>query len=191
MDERVQRALERWPNVPDVYGWLSLDRRGRWRLDGGIVRNHNTREAIDRNYACDDRGRWYYQNGPQRVFACLEYTPWIHTIDGASELRTHTGLKVNRLKGVWVDECWSLLLHTEHGIGAVADNDAEQLLDRFCDSAGTLLDVDAVERRLTASPAMMTHLNLFLSWQGRHPVERILSTEVRVRFGFDPAPAAP
>ncbi len=189
MDERVQRALKRWPDVPDVFGWLSLDRRGRWRLDGGIVRNRNTREAIDRNYACDDHGRWYYQNGPQRVFANLDYTPWIHVVDGAGALRTHTGLEISRLKGVWLDENWSLLLETEHGIGAVADNDVEVLLDSFCDVNGSLLDVDAVERRLAARPAMMNRLDLFLSWNGRHPVERISSNEVRIRFGFEPNPA--
>jgi hypothetical protein len=28
MDEMVKRGMARWPDVPDVYGWLSLDRRG-------------------------------------------------------------------------------------------------------------------------------------------------------------------
>ena len=28
MDESVIRALAKWPNVPAVYGWLSLSRRG-------------------------------------------------------------------------------------------------------------------------------------------------------------------
>ena len=32
MDPSVLNALERWPEVPAVYGWLSLSARGDWRL---------------------------------------------------------------------------------------------------------------------------------------------------------------
>jgi len=32
MDSDVLAAMARWPDVPDAYGWLSLDARGRWRL---------------------------------------------------------------------------------------------------------------------------------------------------------------
>src|SRR6185436_7362674 len=28
MDEIVKQGMAKWPNVPSVYGWLSLDRRG-------------------------------------------------------------------------------------------------------------------------------------------------------------------
>jgi len=29
MDEIVSRSMLKWPDVPAVYGWLSLDRRDR------------------------------------------------------------------------------------------------------------------------------------------------------------------
>ena len=32
MDEQVLRSLIKWPNVPDCFGWLALDRRGQWRM---------------------------------------------------------------------------------------------------------------------------------------------------------------
>ena len=32
MDKNVLAAMARWPNVPDVFGWLSLSERGQWRL---------------------------------------------------------------------------------------------------------------------------------------------------------------
>ena len=32
MDEIVIRGMLKWPNVPSVYGWLSLDRRGSWTI---------------------------------------------------------------------------------------------------------------------------------------------------------------
>ena len=32
MDEIVLRSMLKWPNVPSVYGWLRLDRRGQWLI---------------------------------------------------------------------------------------------------------------------------------------------------------------
>ena len=32
---------------------------------------------INRNYERDEHGQWYFQNGPQRVYVELEYTPWV------------------------------------------------------------------------------------------------------------------
>src|SRR2546427_12526171 len=32
MDEIVLRSMLKWPDVPAVYGWLSLDRRGSWMI---------------------------------------------------------------------------------------------------------------------------------------------------------------
>ena len=37
MDDRMMRALARWPDVPALYGWLSLDRRGRWCIQGELI----------------------------------------------------------------------------------------------------------------------------------------------------------
>ena len=54
---------------PAVYGWLSLDRRGNWLIKGERDRERSAlREFIARNYQADERGRWYFQNGPQRVY---------------------------------------------------------------------------------------------------------------------------
>jgi hypothetical protein len=63
--------------VPAVYGWLALDRRGRWLLKEPAgarfsgVGNVALREFIGRKYAVDERGCWYFQNGPQRVYVAL------------------------------------------------------------------------------------------------------------------------
>ena len=87
MDEQVLRSLIKWPNVPDCFGWLALDRRGQWRmrdefaqqnqLQGQAITHAALNEFISRNYACDDRGRYFFQNGPQRVYITLAATPWI------------------------------------------------------------------------------------------------------------------
>jgi Protein of unknown function (DUF2946) len=87
MDDQVLRSLMKWPNVPDCYGWLALDRRGQWRmrdeftqqnnLPGQVIQHRALNEFIARNYACDGLGRYFFQNGPQRVFITLDATPWI------------------------------------------------------------------------------------------------------------------
>ena len=87
MDEQVIRSLIKWPNVPDCYGWLALDRRGQWRmrdefsqqnnLPGQVIKHQSLNEFISRNYACDTQGKYFFQNGPQRVFITLDATPWI------------------------------------------------------------------------------------------------------------------
>ena len=32
MDDLVNQALAKWPDVPDCTGWLALDARGKWRI---------------------------------------------------------------------------------------------------------------------------------------------------------------
>ena len=91
----------KWPNVPDCFGWLALDRRGQWRmrdeftqqnnLPGQAIKHAALNEFIARNYACDELGRYFFQNGPQRVYVTLYATPWIARItpsDSGLELLT-------------------------------------------------------------------------------------------------------
>ena len=90
MDDQVLRSLMKWPNVPDCFGWLALDRRGQWRmrdefaqqnrLPGQVIQHVALNDFISRNYACDELGRYFFQNGPQRVFITLDATPWIARI---------------------------------------------------------------------------------------------------------------
>ncbi len=87
MDDQVLRSLMKWPNVPDCYGWLALDRRGQWRmrdeftqqnnLPGQVIQHRALNEFIARNYAHDELGKYFFQNGPQRVFITLDATPWV------------------------------------------------------------------------------------------------------------------
>ncbi len=95
MDDQVLRSLMKWPNVPDCFGWMALDRRGQWRmrdefaqqnqLPGQIIKHAALNEFINRNYACDEEGRYFFQNGPQRVFITLDATPWITRITPSNE----------------------------------------------------------------------------------------------------------
>jgi len=129
MDETVSRSMLKWPDVPAVYGWLSLDRRGNWMVKtaGGRferIANAAVREFIGRNYASDSEGRWYFQNGPQRVFVALDYTPWVYRLDDAGQgLLAHTGAVPRALEAVFLDDAGALLLKTEIGIGVLLDRD--------------------------------------------------------------------
>lgn len=129
MDATVLSALARWPDVPDVYGWLELDRRGEWRLrvEGTEARferigNRALREFIGRNYSADASGRWYFQNGPQRVFVRLAYAPLVVRLEGA-ELADHCGRAFGEPRGLWLDEEGSLLLLGARGLGLLDDRD--------------------------------------------------------------------
>lgn len=108
MDEQVLRSLIKWPNVPHCFGWLALDRRGQWRmrdefaqanqLAGSVIQHVALNEFISRNYACDSMGRYFFQNGPQRVFITLDATPFITRIipsESGLQLLTQCGTKIS------------------------------------------------------------------------------------------------
>jgi hypothetical protein len=187
VDEAVVRAIAKWPNVPAAYGWLSLDRRGDWFVKGARIANPAVVDFIGRNYAADAAGRWFFQNGPQRVFVKLEYTPFVvrtQTAEGPLALRTHTGQRVEAIDGAWVDEHGALLLGTLGSAGLVHDRDLEALLPHLLDAQGAVLEDERVEAWL-AGAALEVRLRA-----GDHavPVQRIASASLPSRFGFDPEP---
>ena len=161
MDDIVIRAMAKWPNVPVVYGWLALDRRGQWSIKsaspGGAagaaarfepVTKPKLIEFIGRNYAHDEQGRWYFQNGPQRVYVTLDYTPLVYRIARAHPLsfETHAGAPCANLQAVWMDEAGNLLLVTEHGPGLLLDRDLPRGLEALSYADGHALE----EERLLA-----------------------------------------
>ena len=139
MDEAVVRAMAKWPDVPDVYGWLSLDRRGNWLLQGERIANQGLRDFISRNYACDARGRWYFQNGPQRVFVRLAYTPLIAHFEGDA-LCDHCGRPFASRQS-FQDEEGSVLLLVDPGIALLDDRD----LERYAEDAEGLPRIGSAE----------------------------------------------
>ena len=132
MDDAVVRSLAKWPNVPDVYGWLALDRRGNWRIKDERIGNAALREFIARNYAADERGRWFFQNGPQRVYVTLAYTPFVMHYEG-ERLFDHCGAPADALE-TWLDDEGSVLIRAAQGIGLLDDRD----LARYADSGEEL-----------------------------------------------------
>jgi len=203
MDDIVIRAMAKWPNVPVVYGWLALDRRGQWSIKSESpgaaaaaakfesVTNPKLIEFIGRNYGHDEQGRWHFQNGPQRVYVTLAYTPLIYRIASAHPLsfETHTGALCASLEAVWMDEAGDLLLLTERGPGLLADRDLPRALEALAYADGHVLD----EERLLAlieegDDAAGVYFN---TGAASLPLALIRSEEVPERLGYVREPRPP
>lgn len=141
MDEIVKQALIKWPHVPHCYGWLGLDARGRWYLrDGAVQAQGGFPESrgtllehekllgfMGRNYEPDEKGCWFFQNGPQRVYVELEAAPWVLRLQATGVVQTHTGLAVDpRL--CLVDEWGWAYLASPQGLGLVHSLDTGLLV---------------------------------------------------------------
>ena len=187
MDETVIRAMAKWPNVPAVWGWLSLDRRGAWKLRGESIPNRAMVEFIGRNYSSDCRGRWFFQNGPQRVFVDLAYTPWVYSLDGRRALVTHTGRDCGAIESVWLDEAGTLILAGEPGPGIVDDRDLPTLSEGLVDEHGRLVEDDFMTAFIASAPGSEPELRLECGG-ARVRVGRIDFGEVAAYLGFDPHP---
>jgi len=190
MDPIVIQSMVKWPNVPKVYGWLSLDRRGSWLIKGDRISNPGVVAFIGRNYAADELGRWFFQNGPQRVFVMLEYAPFVIVTAGAgvASLLTHTEQTVARVTGAWLDETGSLLLRWSGGPGLVSDRDLAGIMALFTDVHGKPVG-DATLARAFDAEARRHATGLYFDYAGnRVPVGRIEAGEVPQKFGFDPDP---
>ena len=133
MDEIVARSLAKWPNVPDVYGWLALDRRGNWLIKGERIGNVALREFIGRNYEADEKGRWYFQNGPQRVYARLAYAPLVVHHGAGGALFDQCG-RPFASEQAYLDDEGSLLMAGQGTVALLDDRD----LARYADEAHAL-----------------------------------------------------
>ena len=189
MDDIVIRAMAKWPNVPAVWGWLSLDRRGAWKLRGETIPNRAAVEFIARNYTSDEQGRWFFQNGPQRVFVDLAYTPWVYSLDGRGVLVTHTGRECGAIESAWLDEAGALILLGQPGPGIVDDRDLMALSDRLADGRGRPVVDEFVTAFIAKAPGSEPELRLEHAGV-RVRVGRIHSGEVAGQLGFDPHPSS-
>lgn len=145
MDHQVLAAMARWPDVPAVRGWLSLSARGQWRLHphgrgwgtateepGEPIASPQILAFIGRNYLADDNGRWFFQNGPQRVYVRLDGAPWILRTEpqanGHTRLLTHTGQAYGPVTHWWLDTDGRLFAQAAQGAGMVTDRDLAQVI---------------------------------------------------------------
>lgn len=199
MDEIVRQAMAKWPNVPHCFGWLALDQRGQWRmrdeatqragLPGTPIRHAALLAFIHRNYACDAHGQWFFQNGPQRVYVELAYTPWVLRLalrDGRPALTDQRGERFVPSTCLFDDAGYVLFAGatpadggSPGNIGVLHDHDTALLADAANLDALT----DWLDTGVAPTPPM-------LRWHagGTLPTARIARADVPARFGFVPHP---
>lgn len=136
MDALVARSMAKWPNVPAVYGWLELDRRGNWRIKGQRILHRGLCDFIARNYQADERGCWYFQNGPQRVFVRLAYTPLVvhYEGDGLVDQRGET----IQPGAIFLDDEGSVLVEGGDAVALLDDRDLVRFAERWGESSERL-----------------------------------------------------
>jgi hypothetical protein len=190
MDESVLAAIAKWPNVPAVFGWLGLTARGEWRLRGERIENAAIREFMARNYGVDGHGRWFFQNGPQRVFVTLEGTPWVYRLAPGQGLVAHTGARPVTLKAAALLDDGRFVLETDLGAGLVDDRDAALFLRAVTDFAGLPLNERGIERWLDGKDEAFVDAPALQLGAPRRRIERVRLAQLAQRFGFVPAPHA-
>jgi hypothetical protein len=193
MDDIVKQALAKWPNVPHCYGWLALDARGNWRmrderaqhfnLPGDKLSNAALVAFITRNYAADERGCWYFQNGPQRVYVQLEATPYIVRTDPAAGWMLHTGASLGPLEEVLLTETGALVLRAGAVVAQLDDRDFADVLPRLQLDGAIVADevlLEWIEGQAHGA----------LSLDGV-PLQRIAADQLAARFGYVSVPTSP
>ncbi|MBF8176268.1 DUF2946 family protein [Herminiimonas contaminans] len=191
MDAIVAQALAKWPNVPHCYGWLALDARGNWRmrneaaqaqqLPGDKIAHPALISFIQRNYACDTQGRYYFQNGPQRVYVDLEIAPYIAHTDPAHGFVLHTGEPPNNISAAYLSATGRLFLHGDDKFAALDDRDMALCLPQI--ELGNLPIKDEELLAWLASEGKTGALSLQTN-SGNISLQYIKDDEPATRFGF-------
>jgi hypothetical protein len=191
MDEIVKQAMAKWPKVPHCYGWLALDARGAWRmrdersqtlnLPGDKIVHVALTGFINRNYLHDDQGRWYFQNGPQRVYVNLEATPYIAHTDPAQGWVLHTGEPLSAIDAAWLTEAGQLILQSAGKVALVDDRDMAQCITQLRMN-GQICGDEELLKWLT-NPADNDQLAILYQEQSV-PISRIQSDRLASNFGY-------
>lgn len=186
----AQRAMLRWPNVPHLYGWLRLDRRGRWLIKDEVISRPQIIDTIGANYLADARGAWYFQNGPQRGYVALDAAPLMLSAPAEGDaLSTHLGTPAGAVSRVAIDEQGGLWLLAARGPGWLVDRDLDWALQRLVSDQGPV-DEARLAAVLAMSPGAATGLALMLDGKPL-ALERIDEAGVPTAFGFLREPEAP
>jgi hypothetical protein len=187
MEPWALKAMQRWPNVPALFGWLSLDRRGRWFIKDELISRPQIIDTINANYGVDEHRRWYFQNGPQRGFIRLAYAPLVLLVE-SDALITHTQQRVEQLTQIYLDEEGSLLFITEHGPAGLIDTDLEWAINRI-HAQQVAIQADDIAAALAVPSGHVTDLTF--TWLDQSlPITRLDSEAQPALLNFvrDPQP---
>ena len=191
----MEDRLPSWPKVPACYGWLSLDARGRWRLQDETISHPGLIAFLDANYTRDTDGSWLVHNGPQRVYVRLESAPWVVRLQPDKHFLTHSGRQVDIKDALWLDGDGRVFMDTDAGPASLDDRDLATLLADVCDASGEAANEDELLALMSTSAAAdpdSPSESARLQWHGV-PVLSLKHEQAAAHFGFvaDPTPADP
>jgi hypothetical protein len=189
MDELVKQSLAKWPNVPHCYGWLALDARGAFRMrdeaaqaahqPGDIIRHESLLNFIYRNYDCDTRGAWYFQNGPQRVYVELEATPFIARTDPELGFVLHDRTPMHDIDQLFMTNSGQLIIQSHQKIAMLDPNDLAHCLAMLYVENHAIADEDLLKWLIAPNQSLQMKLGKqFIN------VEWVDSNQLQKRFGF-------
>jgi hypothetical protein len=163
------------------------------QLAGSVIEHRVLNEFISRNYAQDSLGRYFFQNGPQRVFVTLDSTPFIARIfssESGPELLTQCQTEI-KPQGALSDEKGNIYIMGLFQQSFSDQTDGAVFTKTESLSVALLHDHD-LDLFSNQSKVMEDACSFRGSWQwndNQLPIEPIHSTELANRFNFITAPS--
>ena len=163
------------------------------QLPGQVITHTALNEFISRNYACDSLGRYFFQNGPQRVFVTLDATPWVARITPSEkglELLTQCNNPIEA-SGALSDESGNIYILGKVKQLTYKEKNAGQFSTEDCQTVALLHDHDLDHfSELAKLREEACSFGGSWLWQGKQlPLDPIHSEELAARFQFIKKPS--
>lgn len=198
MDEIVKAAISKWPNVPHCFGWLALDARGNWRmrderaqtlnLPGDKIRNAALLGFINRNYQHDEQGRWYFQNGPQRVYVDLATTPYIAHTSPTEGFILQTGATLAGIDAIFLSAEGQLFLRAGPILAQLDDRDLAGCLRNIQLNGNPVSDEELMAWLDKKEQTPPIDIELSLSQQQTLPIQHGELNALMALFAYEATP---
>jgi len=163
------------------------------QLAGSVIQHVALNEFISRNYACDSLGRYFFQNGPQRVFITLDATPFIARIipsQSGPQLLTQCGTEI-KPHGALCDERGNIYI-TGNILQSFSDQIDSAAFTKTESPSVALLhdhDLDLFSEQSKVQEDACSFRGSWL-WDGKDlSIEPIHSIELSKRFHFIKSPS--
>jgi hypothetical protein len=158
-----------------------------------VITHRSLNEFISRNYACDSLGRYFFQNGPQRVFITLDATPWIARITPSAnglELLTQCNNPIEA-SGAFSDEKGNIYIVGKVKQLTYDEKNKEQFSHQDYQTVALLHDHDLDHfSQLAKLHEEACSFGGSWEWQGQQlPLDPIHSEELAARFQFIARPS--
>jgi len=163
------------------------------KLPGQVITHRALNEFISRNYACDSLGRYFFQNGPQRVFITLDATPWVVRItpgENGSELISQCNNPI-AASGALSDENGNIYIVGKVNQLICRQENTGSFTKEDCETVALLHDHELDHfSRLAKLHEEACSFGGSWEWQGKQlPLDPIYSEDLTARFQFIAKPS--